>query len=324
MKRKNIILLLLGLGALAYILARMDVDIARVIESVKSPIYIVLAALIYIAIPFINALRMKLIIFPIERKMLPIRDLFMIEYIYKFLSNVMPFKLNIPAKALLLNKKCGLKLSSGASAVSFEYALDSGITIFFGFLGVIAYFRDDPRISLISIQYFILIALAGIVIFFSIPAHYFEIALLYSETFRIKILQKIAVFLVKVTTAIRVTWARILLDRKMFSVLLTTILIWGAAILGTMLLFMSTNNYVPPTWILVVMSVGIFMGGISTIPGGLGVREATMVVMYSALGVSTEASVANVLMGRLMTFLPVLIGYVVSVRAGTELLEEKE
>lgn len=323
MRLKNIILLLIGFGALAYILVRLDVDMIGVIRSVKSPIYIVLAALIYIAIPLINALRMKFIIFPIERKMLPIRDLFMIEYICKFLSNVMPFKLNIPAKALLLNKKCGLKLSGGASAVSFEYALDSGITIFFGFLGVIAYFRDDPRISFLSIQYFIMIVFAGSVVFFSIPSHFFETLVSYAENLNFNVLKRIAVFLVKVIFAIRVTWIRVLFDRKMSWVFLTTILIWGSSVVVNMLLFKSADVYVPPTWILVVTSVGIFVGGVSTIPGGLGVREAAVVVLYSALGVSAEVSVANVLIGKLISLIPILIGYVVSIHAGTEMLEER-
>lgn len=323
MKLSNIILLLLGLGVLVYILARMDVDMLKVIESVKSPYYAFLASLIYIAMPYFNALRMKFIINPIEKKIPSVHDLFAIEYIYKFLSNVMPFKLNVPAKAVLLSKKCGMKLSSGASTVSFEYALDSGITIAFGFLGVIAYFRDDPRISFMSIQYFILIALAGSMVFFSIPAHYFETVISYVENLKIEVMKRIVIFLVKAMAAIRAAWIRILLDKRMFWVLLTTILIWGGAVLVNMLLFKSVGVYVPPTWILVVVSVGIFVGGISTIPGGLGVREAAMIVLYGALGVPTEASVANALMGRLMTLVFVLIGYTASIRAGMELLEEK-
>ena len=323
MRLKNIILFLLGLGALVYILARMGVDIPEVIESVKSPRYVFLAILIYIAMPLLIALRLKFIIYPIEKKILPVKDLLVIEYIYKFISNVMPFKLNLPAKAVILNKKCGLKLSSGASAVSFEYALDAGITVCFGFLGVIAYFREDPRISLLSIKYFILMIFSGSIIFFSIPAYYFDKALSYSESFNIKLVQKIAVFLVKMMTMVRASWAKILLDRKMFAVLFATILTWGASVLVNMLLFMSTNNYVAPTWILVVMSVGIFVGGVSTIPGGLGVREATMVMLYSALGVPAEVSVANVLIGRLISLIPILIGYVVSIHAGAEMLKER-
>lgn len=323
MKLKNFIFFIIGLGALAYILASMNVNFAEVVSSIKSPIYIVLAAIVLTVIPLINALRMKFIIFPLEKQQLPVLDLSLIEYIYKFISNVMPFKLNLPAKAVLLNKRCGMKLSSGASAVSFEYALDSGVTIAFGFLGVIAYFRDDPKISLLSIKYFILVLISGSIIFFSIPAYYFDRALSSTEAIKIKLVHKIAVFLVKMMTVVRLSWARILLDRKMFTVLVTTILTWGASVLVNMLLFMSTNNYVAPTWILVVMSVGIFVGGVSTIPGGLGVREGTMVVLYTALGVPAEVSVANVLIGRLITLIPILIGYVVSIHAGAEMLEEK-
>lgn len=323
MKIKNIIFLLIGLGVFAYILARMEVNFTEVVNSIKSPEYVVLAAIVLTGMPIIYGLRMKFIIFPIEKKKLNTFDLIIIEYIYKFILNVTPFKLNIPAKAVLLSKKCGIKLSSSASVVSFEYALDAGITIFFGFLGVISFFRDDPRISFLSIQYFILIVLACVAIFFLIPAQYFDALLTYLESFRIEIIRKIAVWTVKVLSAIRVTWVRILFDRKMYSVLVITLILLGASVFVNMLLFMGTNNYVQPIWILVVISAGLFAGGVSTIPGGLGVREATMVVLYSALGVPTEASIATVFMGRLLTLIPIIIGYFLSIRIGTETLEKK-
>lgn len=316
MKLKNIVFLLLGLGMLVYLLARTDINVSDVIRSIKAPQYVVFAAIAVTVIPLITALRMRCIIFPLEKKSLPIHDLFVIEYIYKFLSNVAPFKLNLPAKAVLLNKKCGMKLSSGASVVSFEYALDSGIVIVFGFLGAFAYFRNDTRISFASIEYFIITTFFCTIAFFSIPTDYFEKLLNNAEHMHVKPIRAITTFGIKVLWAIRGTWAKLALHRKMIKVLMTTAIIWGSAILTNEFLFLSTGLYVPPTWILVAISSGIFTGGISTIPGGLGVREATMVLMYGYLGIPNDNSVAVVLLGRVLSTLPIIIGYFYSIKIG--------
>ncbi len=323
MRFKNIIFLLLGPGVLIYLLARMNIDFSDIVRSVKSPQYLVLAALFITAVPLINALRMRYIIFPMEKKTLPLLDLFAIEYIYKFFSNVAPFKLNLPAKAVLLNKKCSLKLSGCASIVSFEYALDSGIVILFGFLGAFAYFRNDTRISLASIEYFLVIIFFGTIAFFSIPTDYFGKLLNHIEHMRIKIIRVIITFGVKLLWAIRGTWAKLILHREMIKVLIATALIWGTAILFNEFLFLSTGLYVPPTWILVAMSSGIFIGGVSTIPGGFGVREATMVLVYDYLGIPGDTSIAVVLLSRILSTLPAIIGYLYSVKIGYKIMQLK-
>lgn len=316
MKFKDVLLLLVGLGAFAYVFARVDIDIVEVFKSVKSPRYAFFAALIYVAMPILNALRMKFIIHPIEKKIPSMHDLFAIEYIYKFLSNVVPFKLNVPAKVVLLSKKCRMKLSSGASVVSFEYALDSAIVIIFGFLGAFAYLRNDTRISFASIEYFIVIIFFSSAAFFSIPTDYFGKLLNHSEHISLKLIRVVTTFGIKILWAIRGTWAKLLFHREMIKVLATTAIIWGNAILLNEFLFLSTELYVPPTWILVAMSSGIFIGGISTIPGGLGVRDATTVLVYGYLGIPNYASVAVVLLNRILSTLPIIIGYIYAVKIG--------
>lgn len=316
MKLKNIILLIIGLGVFVYILTRMDVNIAEVIKSIKSPQYVVLAAIVLAAIPLINAFRMRFIISPIEKKILSMHVLFVIEYIHKFITNVMPFKLNLPAKAMLLNKKCGMQLSSGVSVVSFEYMLDSSITTLFGFLGAFAYFRNDTRISFVSIEYFIAITFICTVAFFSIPTEYFGKLLNHAEYIHMKIIRTITASVFKLLWAIRGTWAKLILHREIIKVLIATAIIWGSTIFVNEFLFLSTGLYVSPTWILVATSSGIFIGGISMIPGGLGVREATMVLLYGYLGVPNEASVSVVLLSRILNSVPIIIGYIYSIKIG--------
>ncbi len=316
MKLKRILFLLIGLGTLVYILSRMGVNITDITKSIKSPEYVVLAIIAITALPLINGLRMKFIIYPLEKNKPSLHDLCIIEYMYKFLSNVMPFKLNVPAKAVLLSRKCGMKIGSSGSVVSFEYALDSILIVIFAFLGAFAFFRNDNRISLVSIEYFLVICLLSLVVFFSIPTDYFRKLLNSAEHMNLKIFRAIAIFCVKVLWSIRGTWVKLILHRGMIEVLMVTALIWGTIIFFSEVLFLSTGHYVPPTWIVVASSSGLFLGGISTIPGGLGVREAAMVLVYGYLGVPGAASVTVVLLNRILSTPSIIIGYFYSVKTG--------
>lgn len=319
MKKLKIFFFLVGACVIIFISARY-IDIPGVVSPIKEPWYVVFAIIAITLTPLTKAWRLKYLIFPIEKKMLSIKDLSRIEYISNFLYSVAVLKLNLPAKAILLNKKCGMKLSNGASVVSFEYALDSAIVILFGFLGAFAYFRNDPRISFASIGYFVLIAFFGTVAFFSIPTDFFGKLLNHAEHISLKTVRTIITYGIKILWTIRGTWGRLFFHREMFKVLLHTAIIWGNVILVNKFLFLSVGLNVPPTWILVAMSSGIFTGGISTIPGGLGVREATMVLVYSYLGIPNDTSITVVLMNRILSTLPIIIGYLYSVKIGYDKL----
>jgi len=322
-KVKVVLFLLTGVGLLIFVLSRIHIDIHQVVRSIVNPWYVVLAMVAMILSPLINAYRLKYLLFPMEKNPLSIKDLFVIEYISKFLYSVALFKLNLPAKALLLSKISRGKLSTSTSVIAFEYALDSSLTILFGFLGVLTLFRRDPNISLVSIEYFIVLALLSALVFFSIPADYFGTLLNYAEHFQLKIIRVISTFVLKVMWAIRSTWATILIHQGMFAVLLTTAIIWGAAVLINEFLFLSAGLYIPPTWILVVISSGTFVGGISGIPGGIGAREAAMIYLYGFLGIPLEINIAVVLISRILTLIPTLVGYALSLRLGFRLMEEK-
>jgi uncharacterized protein (TIRG00374 family) len=86
-------------------------------------------------------------------------------------------------------------------------------------------------------------------------------------------------------------------------------------------LFLSADFFVPFIWVLIVFITGAFIGGITTIPGGLGVREAAMILLFNELGVPNETNVIVVLLSRLVTLIPMTIGYILSLRLGISFLK---
>jgi uncharacterized protein (TIRG00374 family) len=308
---KNIILLLIGLGILGLLVWKMEIDFS-LIYVIKRPHYIALAVFLMLLIPLITAFRMKYFLLSVGKNS-PMKEIVTIEYINKFLYYVAPFKLNVPAKAVLLNKICDVKKSDSASVVTFEYGLDAGITLLIGFLGIFFFFRNFSHFSLFKIQYLIIITI-GVITFFCIPTKSFDKLLVKSESIRFG--KKVVIFILKVTRIIRETWATLIFNKRMYYILPIVVLMWGVEISLIEALFLSANYYVPLVWVLIVSTCGVFIGGITTIPGGLGIREATMVFLYSALGVPEEISVMVVLLSRLLIIIPIAIGYSISIREG--------
>jgi len=314
-KIKTVLLFLIGLGILAYVIWKLNIDIS-VVYLIARPQYVLAAALLILSMPVSLGLRMNYLLSSINDLRPPLEDLCIVEYINKFLLYIAPFKLHLPAKAVLLKKMCKVKAHDSVSVVTFEYALDSSITIFIGIVGALVLFKNLPYISLIEVRNLLAIIILCIIAFFCLPSSVFESLLRKSERITINIIKKPLSFALQNIKAIRETWKMLLFNGRMCYVLPITALFWGISVLATESLFLSTGHCVPLHWILVVMTCGIFVGGVTTIPGGLGIREATMVLLYGALGVPNEVGVIVVLVSRLLMMPAIALGYVFAMKMG--------
>ena len=62
--------------------------------------------------------------------------------------------------------------------------------------------------------------------------------------------------------------------------------------------------------IIIVITLGSMLGGVSPVPGGMGVVEAGMILGLRAAGIPTDQAVAAVFVQRLFTaYLPPLFGW---------------
>jgi len=313
---KNIALVSIGLLILFLLISRMGIDFSK-LPAIKNPIYLILAALMVSVTPLVTALRMTYFL-AIVGVNAPMKEIVMVEYINKFLYHIAPFKLNVPAKAVILNKTCGVRKEDSASIVTFEYGLDVSITLMIGCVCVVIFFKNfsflSDKIYLLFLLTFCLIA------FFWMPIKTFDEFLKKAEKVKIKLLRKILTFILNILRTIRETWVKLAFSRKILWAMLTTAMLWILNALAVEALFLSLDYHVPLVWILATLSCGILVSGATTIPGGLGVREATMVFLYSVLGVPQEISIIVVLLSRLLTINLVIIGYLASLRAGIKLI----
>jgi len=313
---KALILLLVGLGILLYIIKITKIEYS-VINSIKYPAYIVLALLFVMLTRFSAALRLNNLLRSIDKSR-PFHEALIIDFISKFLYYISPFKLNVPAKAILLNKKSNISLRESVALVSFEYALDTVITVSLGIAGVSILFKNT---SLTSITYIVSFVMLMFAFFISMPEGFFQsMDKKFSQIKHVK-LQKMLSHVSGSIFAIRGTWINIIFNRQMYPILLITF--FSNIIVGysAKFIFLSMGYDVPLIPLIMVVAASTVTGGVSNIPGGLGVMEATMVILFTSLEIPMDISIAFVIIYRLSTLAPILTGYIFSLRLGSGFFE---
>jgi len=89
------------------------------------------------------------------------------------------------------------------------------------------------------------------------------------------------------------------------------LLMYACYILDPWIMFRALGHPVPFSQILVVFTISCLIGHFMFVPGGTGIMEASLIAMYSSLGVSVEIAAAVTLVSRLVYYtLTYGIGYV--------------
>jgi glycosyltransferase 2 family protein len=102
----------------------------------------------------------------------------------------------------------------------------------------------------------------------------------------------------------------VLKDHRMFILgVLISFLIWGLDNLRFYLTFGAIGYYPPVIPMIIIYTVSILVSILPTLPGALGIREATMVALFLPVGVPADVVLAASLLDRLVTYiLPTFIG----------------
>lgn len=84
----------------------------------------------------------------------------------------------------------------------------------------------------------------------------------------------------------------------------------GFDMLTLFLIFVAADHTVSAGVLLAGYALPVLLGRISILPGGLGIIEATMIALYSGLGVPATVAILVVLSYRLLSFwIPTMIGF---------------
>jgi len=314
---KKVLLYILGLILLIAFVYFSGIDLSPIF-NVQNPALIILAFAFFILQFVVLAARMGFMLKTLGEKKPKILTLIEMEFFGKFVYYIAPFRLNIPAKALALNKVSGVKKGNALSMTSLEYALDSGFLLFLSIVGVFFFTQGLPYVSIDRGIIFLALFFSLGVIFFKTPLKLFE--KLVEKTTGHSLPLRALNLGFRLVKKIRETWTRVLFHRNMYPILALLVLNWALRVICFELLFLSYGVYMPLGYIVTGMAAAIFLGGISQIPGGLGVREAAMVLLFSQLGathgVTAGIALSVVLIDRLFSLAPIALGYFASLKIG--------
>ncbi len=107
-----------------------------------------------------------------------------------------------------------------------------------------------------------------------------------------------------------IIFRKVLVDKKKFySGIFLSVLIWMFTFLISYFLFLSFRIPINFISVLTVVSLGFFFGDISAFPGGIGVVEGVMFLLYSAMGIFEPVAITVALLSRVIYyFYALLIG----------------
>ncbi len=309
MKSKtSYILSFIGLILLLYFIKTLNFQPSTLLQ-INQPQFIPLSIATYILFFPASAIRVRYLLKSINHENHSIKTLTKIEFISKYIYLITPSKLYLPAKAILLNKRCNIKKSTGLAIVTFEYGIDVFITILLALMGSLFLFRETLNIPTARLIYILITITAIVLIYVSIPQKMIEHSSKKANTLKNKFIKKNAVRITNIIKKTRDTWRELIFNKKMKYILPVTIIQITLIAISTKLLFLSMSTNVPMPWIIIVSAASVLAGGISQVPGGIGIREGTGVLLYAALEVSKETSLAVVLISRLYTIIPLILGY---------------
>jgi uncharacterized protein (TIRG00374 family) len=314
--KKKLILGIIGIILFIYVFVVFEFDWFVLLQS-KHPEFIVVSLICFLLSIVLTSFRMRFFLKALDEKHNFVSRLVKIEFINKFFYYVFPARLNVPAKAVLINKMLGASKGNSISITTFEYVLDVGIMFVFGLIGLSIFFQNF--FDAITIENIVL-TLVGlfvlVIVFFIIPMRIFDKFNKKLKAIKSKFIGRVFFFCWRIIFRIRENWPKILFNKQLLPAVILLVISWLLMALATEFVFIAYYSYVPFLWVLTVSVVAVLISGLSQIPGGLGLREITLVLLFVFLGVPESMAILAALIARIFTLVPILLGYLFFMQFG--------
>ncbi len=314
---------IVGLLILIALIFYLRIDL-RIFLQVKHYNILLLSFVLFMLSFIFLGYRMKFLLKALGSKPLPAMELTKIEFINKFVAYIMPSRINVFVKGLILSEKCNMQKSKTVSLATYEYALDTGFILFLSIIGVFFFFRGLPYNSPQNFMLFSTIVLVFLFVFFKIPQKWFEYLLKRSEKIKNHFLKKPVYCTSKLLNTIRITWIKIALDKNNFIVIVLLFAYWLWTAIYVELMFLSYDLYIPLGYIIIVLATSQFIGGLFQLPGGLGTRDAARVAFFALIGTKPEIALAVVIIQRILSIPALLLGYVFFTKMAVDKVLERK
>jgi uncharacterized protein (TIRG00374 family) len=94
---------------------------------------------------------------------------------------------------------------------------------------------------------------------------------------------------------------------NLYRSILASVIMWICWILRTYFVFLALGKPLNPVLVALVTTISLLMGLIPFLPGGLGIVEVTMSVLYAALKVGKNVALTATILDRILSFWFVLV-----------------
>lgn len=187
------------------------------------------------------------------------------------------------SKALMLKKLHGFSFSRSISIIFVERGCDFIFTLGFACL-IIAQLKTDWALTALAIPLVFVLAIIAVAF---LPVHLFAFFKKFKKLWHVysnfrQGLRNLSLQLIAITLAI-------------------SAVAWLFEGLGNQFLLSSLGAPLPLLTVLSITSLSLMVGFISGIPGGIGSREAALVLLYSLFGVGMPIALAQALIYRVLT-----------------------
>ncbi len=300
---RQVFLWALGLGLLVAFLAWKNFDLS-VLSGFTRWDYLVIATALIIPYPLILGLRTQVLLASLNLK-IPLREAALASYAERFLSVVLPLRLNVPFKGFLLARLSKISVAHGVSVSIHEFALDIGVAFAISLVGIPVLWSRHPLLA------WLLIAASSVCIaVVAVPPSAWN-----------RLFPRHGRWVgaaIGLAENLHGSWNHLLRSPGLLLRLLLIVAVLQYPFVIYWFLFGAIGLSVDIVALLVALNAGALLGGLSLIPGGLGARELTMVGVLSQWGVPSTATVLVSLGGRLIYFTVEVIGFIFSLRVGGE------
>ena len=154
-----------------------------------------------------------------------------------------------------------------------------------------------------------------IIIFITLKRPNFNSSWFYTKLYKIKSInrkfltpEEFQAYLKKRISNFKKTFLSSISSKNKLAVgLFLSLLVWVFLYLSSYFLFLAFNSKINFISIIIVVTFGYFIGDISPVPGGIGLKESTMFLLYTAMAVSGELAAIVALLSRIIYYFHALL-----------------
>ncbi len=309
-KRWGILLTVAVVALVVYLLLGIDfVEVYSILKTIQ-PFYFLLAFLSCFLSFLVWNLRWKNSLRPVVKG--KFRYLFVVLFAGIFMNTITPGTGigGEPIRAYYLKKKYKKPQSKFFGAILADKTLN--LSVFFLFL----IFSLIYILAILKIPFNTKVILQGVLIILILALIIFALARFRSAKLFQKFLfsfgaiknrfadsQTLHKYLNTKLGNVKTTFKKNFLHkRRLLLGILLSVGVWLFTYLTSYFVFLALNFQISFFSVIAVVSVGYFVGDVSPIPGGIGLMESSMFLLYSSMGIPSALAIAVVLLSRIIYY----------------------